>query len=345
MLHDFFVWWLGQLRDLLPARLRRRSLSIADATVITPIGLPGQPVDAVAIGVRRNGKEAQTGQIVLGAAGVAPPRRDNGRPTVLRLRGSEVLGKTLSLPLAAERDLDQVLGFEMDRETPFKLEDIYWSHRVEGIDRQNGRISVRLLLIPRASLAALLGALRQHGLAPRRVEIADGPDAGALLPLDDSTGHPVRPHNRLLKPAAAAFALLALAAVAIPFLRQSMALGAIDRHLVAARVEAAEAEELRREIDRLSGSATLILTERDKAGRPLEVLAATTRVLPDDSYLTELELRQRKLTLSGRSAAAARLIAAFAGNSVFHNPAFAAPVTRIEALRSEIFTIIAEVAP
>ena len=75
------------------------------------------------------------------------------------------------------------------------------------------------------------------------------------------------------------------------------------------------------------------------------MLAAATRVLPDDSYLTEMQLQQRKLTMSGRSAAAARLIGAMSADSEFHNPAFAAPVTRIEALRQEIFTIVTEVAP
>ena len=345
MLRDFFAWWLGQLGELLPPRLRRPSPTIADATVVTPIGLPGQRVDAVAVGLRRNGKETQLTQIGLGASGLSQLRRGDGSPTVLRLRGSEVLGKTLSLPLAAERELDQVLAFEMDRETPFKPEDIYWNHRIEAIDRQNGRISVRLLLVPRASLGVLLDALRRHGIVPRRAEIADGPDAGAYLPLDDEGGRPVHPTNRLVRPVAVACAILALAAIATPFVRQSMALAELDRQVAATRAAAGEAEGLRREIEQLSGSATLIQAERDKAGRPLEILAAATRVLPDDSYLTELELRQRKLTLSGRSAAAARLIGAFAGDGMFHNPAFAAPVTRIEALHSEIFTIIAEVAP
>jgi hypothetical protein len=36
---------------------------------------------------------------------------------------------------------------------------------------------------------------------------------------------------------------------------------------------------------------------------------------------------------------------ALAADSTFRNPAFAAPVTRLEALRSEIFTINAEVGP
>ena len=102
---------------------------------------------------------------------------------------------------------------------------------------------------------------------------------------------------------------------------------------------------MRQEIDRLSGSAGFIESERDKAGRPLVVLAAATRILPDDTYLTEMELRQRKLTLSGRSAGAARLIGALAADPEFRNPGFSAPVTRLEALKAELFTINAEVQP
>ena len=40
-----------------------------------------------------------------------------------------MLAKTVTLPLAAERELEQVLAFEMDRETPFKAEELYWIHR------------------------------------------------------------------------------------------------------------------------------------------------------------------------------------------------------------------------
>jgi general secretion pathway protein L len=75
------------------------------------------------------------------------------------------------------------------------------------------------------------------------------------------------------------------------------------------------------------------------------VLAAATRVLPDDTYLTEMELQKRKVTLTGRSAAAARLIGPLAADGTFRNPGFTAPVTRVEALHTELFTINAEVAP
>jgi general secretion pathway protein L len=345
IVREFFAWWLGQLAELLPQGLRRSALTAVDAMVIKPIGPLSRGIEAVSISLRRNGRETPLGRFGLGATNLAELPRAAGRTTVLRLDGPDILGKTVTLPLAAERELDQVLGFEMDRETPFKAEEIYWNHRIEKVDRQNGRLVVRLVLVPKANLAPLLTALGQSEIRPRRVEIAGGPDADAYLPLDRDGGRAHHPSNRLVWPAAACCAILGLAAVVIPFIRQELALASLERQIAVGRAAAAEADSLRQEIDRLASSADFVDSERDKAGRPLVVLVAATRVLPDDTYLTEMELQKRKVTLSGRSAAAARLIGPLAADGTFRNPGFAAPVTRVEALHTELFTINAEVAP
>jgi len=342
MLRDFFRWWFGQLAGLLPQRLRRSAPSAADATVITPID---PAMNTVAVGLRRGGSETPLGQFAINAAELADLPRSPTKPAVLQLREGDVLAKTLSLPLAAERELDQALLFEMDRETPFRPDELYWNHRVEAVDRQNARLSVRLVLTPKVHLASLLEPLGQAGVIPARAEIADGPDAGFWLPLDTDRHQVGRGRPPLVKPLAVCCALLATAAIVTPFVRQSTTMGQLDQSLATGRAAAAEADRLHDEIARLAGSADLIVRQREKVGEPLAVLAAATRVLPDDSYLTEMQLQQRKLTMSGRSAAAARLIGAMAADSEFHNPTFAAPVTRIEALKQEIFTIVTEVAP
>ena len=341
----FFSWWFGQLAELLPQGLRRTVLTAVDAMVIKPIGPLGRGIEAVAIGLRRNGRETPLGRFGLAATDLAELPRKTGRTAVLRLSEQDVLGKTVTLPLAAERELEQVLGFEMDRETPFKAEEIYWNHQIDGVDRQNGRLSVRLVLLPKTNLAPLLTALGQFGIRPRRAEIADGPDAGAYLPLEGDGGRTHRASHRLIWSAAVCCAILGVAAVVTPFVRQGRALASLDQQIAVGRTAAAEADSLRQEIDRLTGSADFVESERDKAGRPLAVLAAATRVLPDDTYLTEMELQKRKVTLTGRSAAAARLIGPLAADGSFRNPGFAAPVTRVEALHTELFTINAEVAP
>src|SRR5205823_11063156 len=107
--------------------------------------------------------------------------------------------------------------------------------------------------------------------------------------------------------------------------RQATSLASLDREIAAGRATAAEAQQLRQDLDRLSSTIGLVESERDKAGRLLATLAALTRALPDDTYLTEVTMQQRKVTLSGRSAAAARLIGALSAGEGVRNVAFAAP--------------------
>jgi len=343
MIGGFLSWWLEQLAGLLP-RPGGALRPAADAVVISPVEPLAGGVRSVAVGVRRRGRESPLGRFPL--AGELPGLPDlAGQPAVLRLAASDVLEKTLALPLAAERELDQALAFEMDRETPFTAEELYWNHVVAAVDRQNRRLSVRLSLLPKASLEPLLAALARRGITPTRVEIGETGVGDAFLPLDGNRGRGSRAAARSFRVAAACFAALALAAVAAPFVRQETVLAALDREIAAGKPAAGEAEALRREIDRLAGGAGLIARERGKLGRPLAALAAATRVLPDDTYLTDLELHRNKLTISGRSAVAARLIAALAADRRFRNPAFAAPVTRLGAVRAEVFTITAEVQP
>jgi len=101
--------------------------------------------------------------------------------------------------------------------------------------------------------------------------------------------------------------------------------------------------ELRDE-DGVAG-ADVLTAERARIGDVLQVLAAVTDIVPDDSWLTELSLHQGKLGISGQSPAAARLIPALAADPAFRNPAFAAPVTRAPDGHADLFVIRAELAP
>src|SRR5438105_1884570 len=326
MLRDFLTWWIGQLADSIPEGWRRFSPS-GDALVIAPVGPLANGVETVAASLRRNGKETPLGRFGTSGGGLAGLPRPNGKPAVLQLGEADVLRKTVTLPLAAERHLDQVLAFEMERETPFRADEIFWNHSVAERDRQRGQLSVRLLLIPRENLSALLGALSHAGILPKRAEI--GRDQGCYLPLDADGGrlHDSSGARFLRWPAVALCGGLAAAAIAMPFVTQSFALAQLDQKIAAGREAAAEAENLRREIEHLSGTADLIESERDKAGRPLATLAALTSLLPDDTFLTELQLQQQKVIVSGRSASASRLIGALATGNHLRNPACAAKVS------------------
>src|SRR5579863_4356323 len=210
MIGAFFAWWIGQLTDLLPSWLGRSAPTDADALVIAPEG-PLLAANAVAVGVRRGGREVPLGSFALGSTDLVALLRSPNPPAVVRLQKPDVLEKTLVLPLAAQSELEQALTFEMDRETPFSPEELHWSHRITAINRKEGKLVVHLVLLPKAALAPLLAALAPAGIVPGWAEIEDGPER---LPLDG--GRDRRPASRRLVPAlAVCCVVLAVAATVI----------------------------------------------------------------------------------------------------------------------------------
>lgn len=339
MIRPFFDWWVEQLRDLQPEWLRRWIAAPADGLLITPLEPLERNPDTVSIEVRRRGTEAAIGEFRVNSPQLETLPRPRGAATVLRLPPMDVLEKSVDFPLAAQGQLDQVLEFEMDRQTPFAADELYWDYRIAAIDRQRGRMTVSLAMVLRRNLDPLLSALERVGLVPTRVELLGGRLAGSLISL--GRGHSRREPRRLIWVLATGCALLALAAAAAPFVRQSLALARLDREIADARPAAAAADKLRQEIDRLSSNAAFIADERSRAVSALNALAAVTRLLPDGTFLTALELRQKKLSMTGRSASAAPLIATLAADPQFQNPVFSAPVTRLEAGQGEVFSITA----
>src|ERR1051326_6526347 len=89
----------------------------SDALVIAPIG-PLDHAGAITVALSRNGEVAPLGEFALHAAALGELPRSPNRPAVLRLTRTDVLEKTLNLPLAAQAGLDQRLAVEMDLETP-----------------------------------------------------------------------------------------------------------------------------------------------------------------------------------------------------------------------------------
>jgi general secretion pathway protein L len=77
----------------------------------------------------------------------------------------------------------------------------------------------------------------------------------------------------------------------------------------------------------------------------MQVLAELTTRLPDDTWLTELSLRQRHVSLSGQSEAAARLIGELSRSAMFRGIGFAGPVTRDGTTGRDDFSLHLDVTP
>ena len=350
MVRMFLAWWLRQLTALLPRAWRPALVAgsapadIADSVMLV-LGLT-RPGHAVVEAVRlRRQRLIPLGRFALDATGLAALRAAVGTgrhgPIRLILPPTMVLEQPVTLPLPAERGLDSALRWEMDRLTPFTADAVFWTWRIVQRDRIRNQLTLRLLLVAKSAVQATLDALAAVGLTPARLEAAGEP-ARAISLIGPRRVAPRRP---ALIAGFAVCAASALAAIALPFIRQQAELDRLDARIAELRPQVDIAETLRRRVAERSASADVVAAEAARVGNTLRMLAALTDLLPDDTSLYELSLRDRVVTFNGQSSQAARLIPALAADPAIRDPVLSAAVTRNDMTRAELFSIRAEMQP
>lgn len=328
MLADFIAWWTARIAELLPASWMRGSAGTADAVVIEAY----QNGEVTAL--RRH--KGRVEPIGLGAAARLAARE----PVVLRPAAGMVLEKRYTVPTAPRRDLDQMLRHDLSRVTPFPAQALYWRWDGRPKPADRSRLDIVLTMVPKTTVAAALETLADAGIAPGAVEV----DAGGhclLLPMADQD--PSR--SALLRGLAWGCAGLAVVSLILPFVLQAVALQSVNTQIADLHPALTQVEALRRGIVAGNAGREVLAREAEHTADVLQVLATLTRILPDDTFLTDFVLRDRHFTISGRSASAPRLITGLAADQTIRNAAFAAPVTRIEGTAADAFSIGGDIVP
>lgn len=345
MLAEFFTWWRQQLLELVPERVRRAVGADDGNALVVELNTSGP----LTLWRRRRGVETKLAQPRLDEPGLTAVRalfagRAADEPIMLRLPPTAVLERSVALPLAAERDVERVLAYDMERLTPFTAEEVFWAAALEARDKARGRLRMRLTLVPRANIQELIDTLTSCGGAPTMLEAQT-----ARGPRTIRVAHEAAATARLalLSPRTAAmvFGGLAVLAIISPFARQSLDFAEAQNRLDGLAPRMQMVDQLRRRIAGAGAGGDVVEAEGHRLGDPLAALAAVTEILPDDSYLTEFEMRERKITLSGLSDSAPRLISRLSADERIGNPAFTAPVTKQEPSKKDVFSIRADLAP
>ncbi|HXZ02416.1 MAG TPA: PilN domain-containing protein [Stellaceae bacterium] len=340
--HAAWRWWSGEIVALVPARWREALASGRERLVLAT----GEDGSAALIR-RGGGKEELLARLDLDPAQAAAARetlaalrpRLRGATTVL-LPADCALRAVVSLPLAAEANLAQVVGFELDRHTPFRSEEVYRSQQVLRRDAATKRLAVRLTVVPRPLIDAVLAAAQRLGLTLDGVEVAGEPRSGNLLP-----AQPQALGARLPSLALGGLALLAAVltagAVLIPLQRAHRAADALAAELAEAKGGAEESLRLQKEIDAEIQESGFLEARKRQAPSASEVLYTLTHLLPDDTWLSELELAGGELRITGFAASASSVLALVDQSARFGNAAFRSPVTQDQRTQREQFNIAA----
>ena len=337
----FLAWWKAELVGSLPARWQawfqdRREVWLAS-------------IEGDELVLRREGQSEPLARFDLGRpanevrtelARLAGREVDHDRLTILAVPQAQVLLRSLQFPPAVEQNLRQVLSFEMDRQTPFKADQVYFDYRADLA--ANGRqVKVDLALMPRPALDGLLQRLKGLDLALDGVDVATAGSARAgfnLLPetLRVRRSNPQRRMNWILIGIAALLLMLTMQQL---LANRTQALEALRANVDAARGEAHAVVALRGQLNTAVEGAGYLADKKRNEPSVMRVLGDLSSRLPDDTWLERLTFRNQNLEIVGQSGEATRLIALLQGSSVLAGPAFSGQISPDAQTRKERFNL------
>ena len=288
------IWqlWLTELRGCVPARLRHR---------FSP---------QIAVQIHRWPLSSSTPQMQAGA-----------RP-VLMLPATLVMIHRLQLPAAAARDLTAVVGYELDKYTPYPRDQLHYVVRQDG--RSAGWLQVTLIVIHSERLNGILADCSARGLTPQCVDVCaeDGTPLGIdLLPESARAMNPRTGVDRR-RVLAGLCAVLLVTLMGLWLHDRQQRLEGMRATVQSQKSQVAEVQQLRQQRTNTLGAADYLT--RHKAARPTmaALMSELTACLPDDTWLEQLEIDAGEVSLSGQSVRASALIGRLKDCRSLENPQF-----------------------
>ncbi len=266
---------------------------------------------------------------------------------VLCLQPDSVLRVKVGLPLAAQENLREVLGFEMERLTSFKADEVYYSHRVVDANQAEKRMTVLLMAVPRAIADATIDLVKGWRLKADIVT-ADAPDvafdpAMNLLP-KAVLARSERGVGRLLVALVAIVIVLAAAIVHLELRQQAGLLAAYEARLAESRESALRVEKLKTEVSQLLTRSRYVAERKQAQPLVSEVFSEVTERLPDNTWVSQFQMKGNEITLSGYSTAASALIEGLEASEILSQVRFTSPITLDGKLAVERFNLAATVS-
>ena len=372
-LRAFWQWWMGQLAPLVPAAprnaMRRRrlrpllALQTDTAVVWTPTVKDGKlgfaetariPLSGDPATVAREGRAVieSLPRIAYGGA-VAEAK------VVVALAPGHVLRKTFTLPAAVEESLQQTLAYDLDRHTPFKADEVYFDAVVTGRDPQKKEIRVDFA----AALKTVVDQACQRAESWGAAVVGVTPDAPAGPAMRPGTTLNLLPAAQ--RPETAAWrrpeiwmpllliVAIAVVAAALPIWQKRGYAIAMMQLAEQARVQADASNALRQQLEQLTADYNFPLQRKYSFPAAVQVVEDVTKLLPDDTWLTQFEVKtkaqgkeaRRELLLRGESGNAGRLISLLEESKLFEQAAPRSPTTKIQPGPGEIFDLTAQLKP
>lgn len=264
------------------------------------------------------------------------------------LAKDEALIKKIALPEAAKENLDEVIGFELDKYVPFNADQVQLSYKIDKENSGDNKLLLDLVVIPKQKVTDILGLcdeksvsldgidvnLQDYNLEPSYLGVN-------LLPTEKRK--PIDFFNLKIN-----LGLMVLLFGLIYFVmhtsianKQSKIekLTNINEQL---QKQARTSKLLKKELKSVIVSSKFL--QNKKANHPalVTLLSDVTSILPNHTYLTRVKINQNTLEITGQSDNANSLIPLLNQSANWYAPQVVGSITADVRTKKEKFTIKAE---
>ena len=135
-------------------------------------GWVAEDVKEIALKAENDSRERSLRQAIVSLL----PHFNAGRDAVyLCIPQDQVMIQQIFLPLAAQDTIEQVLQYEIERQLPFRRDEIYYDYLASG--KKGEKLSLYVVAVQKKIVDGLVSLLESFGIKPAGVE----PDVTALL--------------------------------------------------------------------------------------------------------------------------------------------------------------------
>ena len=264
----------------------------------------------------------------------------------LCLPPGRMLRKQLRLPLAAEENIRQTLAFELDRQTPFRPDQLYFDYKVIDRLQVEQQLLVELIVLPKDIVedhirqAAVLGLPITAAVLEQDI-VCDGDRSPNFLPV---LMQPQSSRRRIwLNLFFSGIALVFLAvSVTIPLWHKREQAVALNAMLIGAKAYAARTDALRTELDDLVAEHNFPIDKKNARVSTLVLLNELSKLLPEDTWVSLFELNGSDLQIQGETGSSSKLIEVIENSGLVKGASYKSPLTQIPGTSVERFHLAAE---
>ncbi|MGB4878649.1 MAG: PilN domain-containing protein [Thiolinea sp.] len=322
-LKQFMNWWGDNLYRGLPSAMR--GLFRASQPSLTLY----MANERLALSWQQDGKRRECGEYALDSsfdfARIAKKAaRSRNYQLKLELDERQALHLQHTFPEGVQENIKQVVGYQLDRITPFSLDNAYFDAKVAKYDKANKTVVADIYVSPKAHVEQYLAKLRALGVPDINIISAIASPTQLTRGLSSSVAPPAPPS---LIPFYL-FLLVLIASLVAPIWYKERRLGQIEEAIASLQQKASAQIEVRDQLLAAEETLTFIGEKRKTAPVMLDVVEHLSAEVPPHTWVERLEIDGNQVQIRGESEQALSLIDTLEISPYFEAVSFKSPVTR-----------------